>query len=151
MDPVSFVVAAVVAGAATGLKDQAAQAVKDAYNALKRLLTDTHHVDVAAVERKPDSVAKQASLKEDLGDSGAAGDPEVVEAANRLVQEVRTHDPAGARAVGVDLDDVSAEYIHIRDIVVSGGAVGVDIDRVTARGGIVVEGVHVDGGSPDHP
>ena len=83
MDPISLIVAAVVAGAATAIKDQAAQVVKDAYGALKRLLTDRHHVDVSALERKPESGAKQASLTEDLGDTGAAADPEVMAAARR--------------------------------------------------------------------
>jgi hypothetical protein len=152
MDPISLIVAAVVAGAATGITDQAAQAVKDAYGALKRLLTDRHHVDVAALERKPESEAKQASLTEDLGDTGAAADPEVMAAARQLVEEVRRHDAAGARAVGVDIDDVSAEFVRVSNVAVSGLGVGVDIDRVTARGGVVVEGVQVDAeGGPDHP
>jgi hypothetical protein len=160
MDPISLIVAAVVAGAATGLKDQAAEAVKDAYGALKRLLTNRHKVDVEALERKPESEAKQASLEEDLGDTGAAADPEVVAAAAALVEAVRTHDPGGARAVGVDIDDVSAEFVRVSNVTVSGPGVGVDIDRVTARGGVVVENVQVDntappaagaGGDPDHP
>jgi hypothetical protein len=152
MDPISLIVAAVVAGAATGITDQAAQAVKDAYGALKRLLTDRHRVDVAALERKPESGAKQASLKEDLGDTGAATDPEVMAAARQLVEEVRKHDAAGARAVGVDIDDVSAEFVRVSNVAVSGPGVGVDIDRVTARGGVVVEGVQVDAeGRPDPP
>jgi hypothetical protein len=152
MDPISLIVAAVVAGAATGIKDQAAQAVKDAYGALKRLLTDRHQVDVAALERKPDSEAKQASLTEDLGDTGAAADPAVMTAARHLVEEVRKHDAAGARAVGVDIDDVSAEFVRVSNVAVSGSGVGVDIDRVMARGGLVVEGVQVDAeGAHDHP
>jgi phage-related minor tail protein len=149
MDPISIIVAAVVAGAAAGVKDQAAQAVKDAYEALKGLLGHKHGVDVAPLERKPDSEAKQASLKEDLTEVGAAADAEVVEAARRLVAEVRKHDAAAARAVGVDIDDVSAEFVRISNIVVTGPGVGVDMDRVTTRGGVVVEGVHVDaGGTP---
>ena len=43
--------------------------MKDAYGALKRLLSGKHGVDIAPLERKPDSEAKQASLKEDLGDA----------------------------------------------------------------------------------
>jgi hypothetical protein len=68
------------------------------------------------------------------------------------VEEVRKHDAAGARAVGVDIDDVSAEFVRVSNVAVSGPGVGVDIDRVTARGGVVVEGVQVDAeGRPDPP
>ncbi len=152
MEPISLIVAAVVAGAATGIKDQAAEAVKDAYGALKRLLADRHRVDVAGLERTPASEAKQAALAEDLGDTGASADEDVKAAARHLVEEVRKHDAAGARAVGVDIDDVSAEFVRVSNIAVHGPGVGVDIDRVTTRGGVVVEGVTVDGeGAPDHP
>jgi hypothetical protein len=152
MEPISLIVAAVVAGAATGIKDQAAEAVKDAYGALKRLLADRHHVDVAGLETKPESEARQAVLAEDLGGTGAAADADVKAAARHLVEEVRKHDAAGARAVGVDIDDVSAEFVRVSNVAVSGPGIGVDINRVSTRGGVVVEGVTVDAeGTPDHP
>jgi hypothetical protein len=107
---------------------------------------------VEPVERKPGSAAKQESLREDLADAGVGEDDEVLAAAQRVVDEVRAHDAAAARAVGVDLDDVAAEFIRIARIDVRGHATGVDMDRVQARGGIVVEGVNVDGGDgPAHP
>ena len=43
---------------------------------------------------------------------------------------MRKHDAAGARAVGVDIDDVSAEFVRVSNVAVSGPGVGVDIDRV---------------------
>src|SRR5690349_23355356 len=55
MDPVTVVVSALAAGAATGLTDTVATAVKDAYAGLKRLLTRRYEdVDLAPVEKKPD-------------------------------------------------------------------------------------------------
>lgn len=152
VDPISLIVAAVVAGASAGLKEHAQEAVKDAYFAFRRLLSDRHGVDVGPIERKPSSEAKQGSLKEDLGDAGAGDDTELIEAARRVVEEVRRHDGAAAQAVGVDLDDVTAEFVRITNVGVAGSGRGVDMDRVHTRGGIVVEGVNVDARkAPDRP
>lgn len=146
MDPVSLVVAALVAGAAAGLKDQAQSVVRDAYQALKELILERHQVDVEPLERRPGSAAKQDSVREDLADAGVEGDGEVLAAAQHVVDTVRQHDAESARAVGIDLDDVVAGFIRISGIDVRGAATGVDLDRVRAGGGIVIENVHVDGG-----
>jgi len=146
MDPVSLVVAALVAGAAAGLKDQAQSAVRDAYQVLKRLILERHQVDVEPLERKPESAAKQDSLREDLADAEVGQDGEVLAAAQRLVDTVREHDAAAARAVGVNLEDVAAGFIQISGIEVRGAATGVDVHRVQAGGGIVITNVRVDRG-----
>jgi hypothetical protein len=152
VDPISLIVAAVAAGAAAGLKDSAADAVKQAYAGLKRLLSERHGVDVVAVERKPDSEAKQASLKEDLSDAGAADDVELRDAARRLIEAVAEHDPAAARAVGVDLEDVSAAFIRIGDVDVQGAATGLRGRRVNVAGGIQVGDIRADaGGGSERP
>ena len=152
MDPVSLIVLAVAAGAAAGLKDSAADAVKEAYGALKRRIFERHRVDVGAVERKPDSEAKRASLKEDLSDAGAGDDLELRAAARLLIAEVAKHDPGAAQAVGVDLDDVTAEFIRIGDVDVSGPGAGIAATRVHVRGGFEIGDVHIDaGGQSDRP
>jgi hypothetical protein len=152
VDPISLIVAAVAAGAAAGLKDSAADAVRQAYAGLKRLLLERHGVDVGAVERKPDSEAKQASLKEDLTDTGAADDVELRDAARRLIEAVAEHDPAAARAVGVDLEDVSAAFIRVGDVDVQGAATGLRGRRVNVAGGIQVGDIRADsGGGSERP
>lgn len=152
MDPVSLVVAALVAGAAAGLKEQAQSAVRDAYLGLKNLIVQRHGVEIGAVERQTDSEAGQASLREELADAGVGEDAEVLGAAHEVVRAVREHDAAAARAVGVDLNDVDAELIRIVNVKVRGVGTGVDLDHVRTRGGIVIEGIQVDGGdSPAHP
>ncbi len=152
MDPVSLVVAALVAGAAAGLKDQAQSVVRDAYQVLKRLVFERHRIDVEPLERKPGSAAKQDSLREDLADAQVGEDDEVLAAAQRVVDTVREHDAAAARAVGVDLDDVAAGFIRISGVEVRGAATGVDLDRVQAGGGIVIENVRADrGDAPGTP
>jgi len=91
MDPVTIIVAALVAGAAAATKDVAAQAVRDGYNGLKALVVRKfgQKADVApalvALEKKPDSGARQEVLKEELTTAGAGEDAEVVQQAQRLV------------------------------------------------------------------
>ncbi|MFD3588361.1 hypothetical protein [Streptomyces sp. NPDC058683] len=152
MDPVSLVVAAVVAGATAGLKEQAQSAVRDAYLGLKNLIVRRHGVEVGAVERQPDAEAEQESLREHLSAAGVGDDLSVLAAAHEVVKAVREHDAAAARAVGVDLKDVDAELIRVVNVKVRGDATGVGLERVRTRGGIVIAGVDVDGGdSPAHP
>jgi hypothetical protein len=152
VDPISLIVAAVVAGAAAGLKESAADAVKDAFTGLKRLIFERHGVDVTPVERKPESESKRDSLKEDLADTGAADDPELRAAAQRLIAAVAEHDASAAQAVGVDLEDVRAGFIQIGDVDVRGPGTGVRGERVDVAGGIVIGNVRTDaGGGTERP
>jgi len=147
MDPVAMIVAAVVAGAASGLGEAASQAVKDAYSALKaRLSSRDQQVDVDPLERMPQSQAKQDSLAEDLSAAGVADDPAVLEAAREVIAAVAQEDPAAAARVGVDLERVEAEFVRLRDVV--GSDTGVRGRDWKIRGGIDIEGAS-GGRSPD--
>ena len=96
MDPVSAaIIAALVAGLAGGVKQTASQAVSDGYNSLKALLRKkfaTHRV-VSAVddlEAQPESHGRQEVLQEEMQSSGAATDPEVLAAAQSLLDQIKT-------------------------------------------------------------
>ena len=97
MDPVTIIVTALAAGAALAAKDVAAQAVKDGYAALKALIVRKfgEKADVAVavegVEKKPDSEARQAVLKEELDSAGAAQDTEMVKQAQALLDLLKEH------------------------------------------------------------
>src|SRR3954454_5880725 len=104
MDPVTLIVSALAAGAAAGLKDTSKAVVKDAYGALKAVLSRRYqHVDVEMLERKPGSDIKRASVAEDLNDAGAGEDRELIELARKLVAVVRENAAEAGAAVGVDL------------------------------------------------
>ena len=90
MDPVTMIVSAVVAGVVAASKDVAGQAVKDAYAALKSLITrklgaqaDVENA-LEQVEKKPESKARQAVLKEELETAGSGQDTEIVSQAQVL-------------------------------------------------------------------
>lgn len=137
MDPVALVVTAVALGAAAGLTDTASQAVKDAYAGLKRLLM-RRQVDVAALERRPDSASKQDSLREDL--DGLAGtenaiDDEVLDAARDVVAAVKTHAPAAGAAIGIDLNDFHAASLRVSGVTSEGTGVRGHNVRITGDAG----------------
>ncbi len=97
MDPLTVIISALTAGAAASAKDVVAQAVKDGYVGLKALIVRQfgQKADVEAalegVEKKPDSEARQAVLKEELETAGAAQDAEVVRQAQALLELLKQH------------------------------------------------------------
>jgi hypothetical protein len=93
VDPISLIVAALVAGASSAARDTAGEAVRDAYAGLKSLLRRRFGGDEPKGLDAPSE--HEESLKERLRQAGAAGDEELVRAA----QEVMKHaDPEGTRA-----------------------------------------------------
>src|SRR3954447_7343922 len=99
MDPVTLIVAALAAGAGAGGKDAAAQVVKDAYTGLKALVLrrvkDAPAGEVAVIEHEKDPDTWSAPLAKTLTTTGADRDPELVAAAQQLMELL---DPAGAKA-----------------------------------------------------
>lgn len=97
MDPITIIVTAVVLGAAAGSKEVATQAVKDAYAGLKSLIVrkfgDKADVEeaVKGVEKKPESEARTAVLKEELEAAAAAQDTEVLKQAQALLELLEKH------------------------------------------------------------
>jgi hypothetical protein len=126
MDPVSIVVAALAAGASTGLTDSVAAAIKDAYTGLKRLLNQRFpQIDVSAVERMPASEPKRRSLEEDLAAMGGVSstDEDLLAAAERLIQAVKANAPEAAAVVGADFEDLQADVMRMRSVKSSGTGV----------------------------
>ncbi|WP_169811527.1 hypothetical protein [Nocardia harenae] len=149
VDPVTAaVVAAIAVGAAAGVQDTAAHAVKDAYVGLKSVISRKYRgVDVSGVERKPDSEAKKASLAEDLDDAGAAGDAELAAAAAALLEAARRH--ATQAVVGVDVDGLVAAALDIADVRSIGDGVRVTNSRIA--GPASISGVRAGPVQPRHP
>lgn len=141
MDPVSpsltAVVATLAAGAAVALKDTAASAVKDAYAGLKALVKRKYaSVDLAPVERMPQSEVKRASLEEDLANAGAGSDAELLALAKALADVLAKEAPQVAPAIGVDLEKVKAAFLRV-------GAVESEGTGVKVREGEFPEGIEL--------
>jgi hypothetical protein len=138
MDPVSIIVTAVVLGAAAGLQATAEQVVKDAYAGLKALIQRKYAgVDLAAVEKKPESTAKQESLAEDLAEAGAGEDNELLEQAERVVASAQESAQATALAaeLKIKLDEVRAGFLKLKSGRAS-GAIDIQVGKSELPGGI---------------
>jgi hypothetical protein len=93
MDPITAaIVAAVSAGAISGLTEASKTAITDAYSKLKALLTkrfggqsDILHA-VNEVEAKPDSAGRKATLQEEVAVAKADQDQEVLQTAQAILQ-----------------------------------------------------------------
>ena len=92
MDPLSTILTALVAGAGASAKEVTIQAVKDGYGALKALLIRKFGratgvaTSIQRVESKPDSVALQSALKDELTRVGADSDLELIQHASMLLE-----------------------------------------------------------------
>jgi hypothetical protein len=140
VDPVSIIVAALAAGATAGLTPTAAQAVKDAYAGLKRVITDKYQrVNVAVLESDPADKARQQVLKDDLEKTDAPNDAEVLRQARTVLDTVRERAPDAAAAVGVKFDELTAASLKIDDILASG--IGVDIRNAKVAGPVEIKGI----------
>jgi hypothetical protein len=140
MDPLTTIMAALLAGAAAGLKRTASTAIKDAYAALKQMLANRHkNVDLAGIERDPHQTDARQTLEQQLWNSGAANDSELMSKAQTLLEEVAQKDPAVASVIGVDIEGIKAGRVRIADIVSAGS--GVRVKDATAASDFEIAGV----------
>ncbi len=141
MDPITIIVTALAAGAAAGLKPTAEQAIKDAYAGVKALIQRKYGtLSVEALEQKPDSKTKRASVAEDLTDVGAGNDNELLDQAKALLDAIKVHDPAAAAKININLEEVEAAYFKLKDAAAKGD-VNVGVKKSTFSGGIDMEGL----------
>lgn len=116
MDPVTLLVTALVAGASTGVGDSAAAAVKDTYTKLKSLVAarfagdQSREVVLAQHEQQPE--VWRAPLTQAVTDSGAATDPTILDAAQRLLALL---DQAGTQAGKYTVDLRGAQGVQVGD------------------------------------
>jgi hypothetical protein len=116
MDPVTLILGALTAGAVKGVGETVTAAVKDAYAALKRLVAERlagrPSAVVALAEHEQDPEVWGAPLGKELTRVGATTDPEVLEAAERLMALV---DPAGSSVGKYTVDLRGAQGVQVGD------------------------------------
>ena len=148
MEPITAIITAIATGAADALSPTVQQAVQDSYAGVKKLIQDKYHranASLAALEKKPESVSKRESLQEDLQDSGAANDAELLQQSQALLKAIEEHAPQVALAIGIKLEDVKAANVRLQEIIVSGEqAAGVHIKQGEFTGDIDISKVKVE-------
>lgn len=98
MDPITIIVTALTVGAAAGIQATTSEAIKDAYNKLKALIQrkfagkPTATLALVEHEKKPD--IWKAPLEEELRETGAGQDDEIIEVAKRLMALVNPQQAA---------------------------------------------------------
>jgi hypothetical protein len=116
MDPVTLIVTALAAGAATGITESAASAVKDAYTSLRALARKrlAGRPDAGLILARHETAPEtwQAPLVAVLEEAGAEDDTDLVTAAQALMSLM---DEAGARAGKYTVDARGAYGVQVGD------------------------------------
>jgi hypothetical protein len=137
MEPVSMIVRALAVGASAAVRDAATAAVKDGYKALKAAVAARfaghRSAEVVLAEHETDPDTWAVPLEKALSDTGAAGDPAVVAAAEQLLRLLRAGGAVSAGDGGL----------------AAGGDVSVRADSGGVAGGVIHGGVNV--GNPPPP
>ncbi|MFE1593040.1 hypothetical protein [Nocardia sp. NPDC058705] len=146
----AIVAEAIAVGAVAGLSDTAKQAVTDAYEKLKALVSDrVGSAGVESVEQQPASAARRSVLAEDLQRADADSDHELLAAAQALLAAVRAHETGAGAAVGVDLERVTAAALRIQHVESTG--TGVRVVGGTFDGDIEIGSVKAGKSDPQDP
>jgi hypothetical protein len=143
MDPLTSLVTALAAGAAAALQSTVEQSVKDGYAALKGLIQRKYtQVNLDQLEANPSSKSRQGVAEEELAAAGADHDAEVLQHAQALLEAIRSHAPAAASAIGVDLKEIEGASLTIRRVIASGTAVKVEQGKFS--GDLTIEDVRAE-------
>ena len=129
MDPVSTaIIAGVTAGLVGGATEVGKSALVDAYEGLKALLKQKFGAEsdvveaVARLEKNPDATSRKAGVEEDVKGAKADEDPEVLAAAETLLEKLRA-EPGGVEQVKqIAIGSYIAQASH-------GGRASVTINR----------------------
>jgi hypothetical protein len=142
MEPVSAIGLSLALGAAAVAgKEVVSAAVKDAYAAVKDLISSRYpKVSLDQLEQRPESKNRRAVVEEDLASAGVGTDAELAAAARRLIELVQEHASAATSAIGVELKDVTAASLRLADIITASGS-AVKVEHSTFSGPIDIRGV----------
>lgn len=148
MEPISIVLLALTLGIAAGLKSTAEKAVKDTYEGLKQFIENRYKISLSGLENDPNSQIQQAAVKESLGKIDADQDEELLDKAKSLIDLINSKAPETTTAIGINLDEVEAEYLKAKDIIAKGQkTAAVKIRRSQFKGGIELGNITADSGT----
>ena len=116
MDPVTLIVTALAAGAASALQDGASSAVKDAYARLKALakkrFASNPKGEMVLAEYQASPETWEGLLAAELSEAGSDGDANLVAAAQALMNLV---DEAGSQAGKYDVTVRDSQGVQVGD------------------------------------
>lgn len=148
MEPVITTIAAAVAlGAAESLKTVAAEAVKESWAALKKMLHDrygssgdvTDAVDYVA--KKPEAAPRRQMLEQALKEAGADKDQELAKSADNLLAAIEQHNPNAAAGIGMDIGTLKAARLDVSNVLAAQSGTGVKIGTAEIAGEAVFSNI----------
>jgi hypothetical protein len=134
MDPVSAIVAVVVAGATAALQETAGKAVKDSYEALKGFLA-SRLSSFGLLEQNPKEAAFRQAAEVEIRNKGLEREPELAERVRALEVAIAKEPAARLAAWGIDVSNIhAATDVIVKNLSAQEGAVRVrDIQAGTGR------------------
>ena len=140
MDPITTILAALVAGAAEAVKPLVGDVLRDAYHGLKAIIQSRYaKVSLGQLEEAPDSQARRAVVAEDLVKAGADKDTELLQHAKAVLDAVAAQQQTGSDVVGLDIGKIKAGSMTLEDIVSAGAAAR--IKEAEVAGAFVAKGL----------
>lgn len=125
MDPITLIVTALAAGAASAFKSTAERAVADAYEGLKDVIRNRYQrvaSTVEMLESQPESEARQEIVREELAQSEAITDESLLLQARELLRQIESSAvEAGDSLIDLERIKVGAN-VNITDVVARGRA-----------------------------
>src|SRR5262249_49483847 len=138
VDPVTAVVAALVAGATAGLKGVASGAVQDAYARLKKLLVGKIS-KLSDLDKAPDNAQHRSAVEKEVREAQLAGDRDIREQSRQLLKAIEAEPPAKLASYGISIGQIrAAGNVLFEDVDAGAGDfLAKDID---AGGNLLVRG-----------
>ena len=127
------------------LKGLIGEAAKDAYKALKEKIAKWAAPDIEALEKKPDSAARQAVLTETIDGLPEAEKLSVKILVEELANALRNSPPQSSSPIGIDVGRLEAARIQLGRIDVQHG-IGLRAEEVKTSGDFELKELNV--GSP---
>ncbi|MDJ0577259.1 MAG: hypothetical protein QNJ65_19135 [Xenococcaceae cyanobacterium MO_234.B1] len=116
MDPISLIIAALVAGAAKAAGD----AAPDAYNGLKALIkrkfAGEAKAEMVLEEHETDPETYEAPLKKKLAEAGADKDEEIIKAAQELLKQLKPEESKAGKYNVVFQGEVKGIQVGDRNV-----------------------------------
>jgi hypothetical protein len=144
MDPISAIVAVVVAGATAALKETAGKAVKDSYEALKGFLA-SRLSSLGLLEENPTEAAFQKAAEAEIRNKGLEKEPGLAERVQALETAIAQEPASNLAAWGIDVANIhaatdvivknltsQADAVRVRDLEARAGRV--EVEGITAGG-----------------
>lgn len=155
MESIQLIVTALVAGATAAIQGTAGQAVQDAYQALKKVISDKYravHADVEQLESQPESQElRKQIIEHGLKSSEAGQDAELQKLAQTLLSALKEElKQEPSKITGVSLEDIEAATLNLDDIIAAGDGhvTGVEVKGAKVKGEFNIRGVRAGNGSP---